>query len=75
MSFYWFCRATAQDALQQEQQQLLLLSILLLLLLLLVLLQGNASIIAISTTELHVRINVTLESTSFAFTLQNIHTN
>ena len=50
MSLYWFCRATAQDALQ-EQQQLLLLLLLLLILPLLVLLQSNASIIAISTCQ------------------------
>ena len=49
MSLCWFCRATAQDALQQQQQLLLLL--LLPLLILLILLQNDASIIAISTCQ------------------------
>ena len=47
MSFNWFCRATAQDALQQQ----LLLLLLILILLLLILLQSNASKIAISTCQ------------------------
>ena len=49
MSLCWFCRAPAQDALQQQQQLLLIIIIILPLL---ILLQSNASIIAISTVKL-----------------------